>query len=148
MTRAKEQKQLALRKELEEDIAQERGQKLLQDAARPPRLPAPPRAQKTAVFLKRKSSKTVVTADAKKTRRDDTPRSPEVTIVPDAEQLISPMVSESTNIPSEVPPLQTDDQHDAESSQTQQRELPICFVILFISSLSSFDLLSYSIDMC
>ena len=90
----------------------------------------------------------VVTAYPKKIRRDETPRSPEVTIVPDAEQLISPMVGESTNIPSEVPPLQTDDQHDVESSQTQQRELSVCFVVLYISLLSSFDLLSYSIDLC
>ena len=48
-------------------------------------------------------------ADPKKTRRDDTPRSLEIIIVPDAELLISPMVSGSTNIPSEVPLLQTDD---------------------------------------
>ena len=53
--------------------------------------------------------------DLKKTRWGDTPRSPKITIVPDADQLISPMVGESTNIPSEAPPFQIEDQHDVES---------------------------------
>ena len=58
----------------------------------------------------------MVAVEPKKTKRDDTPRSPEITIVPDAEQFISHVVGESTNIPSEAPPIRIEEHHDAESS--------------------------------
>ena len=47
----------------------------------------------------------MVAAELKKIKRDNTLRSPKITIVLDADQLISPMVGESTNIPSEAPPM-------------------------------------------
>ena len=54
VSQAKQAEQARLRKEMEEEIAQERRPKLMQDAAKPPRLPAVTRAQsKAAGVLKR-----------------------------------------------------------------------------------------------
>ena len=80
---------------MEDDIAQERKQKLMQDASNPPRLPAPTRTQtKAAGVLKRPSTDQTTTTIKKKAWRDKAPRSPEVTIVAEAEHFVSPMMGE------------------------------------------------------
>ena len=108
-----------------------------------------PRTQtKAAGYLKQKSTNQGVAADRKKTSKDDPPVSLEITIVPNAEQLISPMVGEPTNIPSEVPPTHADEHQDAGSSETQQRKLSIfllfyLFCIIFFMRFGIIFLLTY-----
>ena len=89
---------------MEDEIARERRPKLMQDAAKPPKLPTPTRAQsKAASVLKRPSIDQTTTAATKKAWRDEPPRSPEVTIVAEAENFVSPMMGESTNVVYDAP---------------------------------------------
>ena len=63
----------------------------MQDASKSPRLPAPTRTQaKVAGVFKRPSTDQTTTTAKKKARGDETPRSPEVTIVAEAEHFVSP----------------------------------------------------------
>ena len=114
VSQAKQAEQAKLRKEMEEEIAQERRPKLMQDASKPPRLPAPTRAQsKAAGVLKRSGIEQTTTVAPKKARREEPPRSPEVTIVAEAENFVSPMMGESTNavydtsVAAEIPEVQS-----------------------------------------
>ena len=71
----------------------------MQDALRPPRLPAPPRAQTRATdVLKRTGAGQTTTVGRKKAWRDEAPKSPKVTIVAEAEHFVSPMMGGSTNV--------------------------------------------------
>ena len=137
ITQAKQAKQAKLRKEMEDDIAQERKQKLMHDASKPPRLPAPTRTQaKVAGVFKRPSTDQTTTVVKKKAWRDETPRSPEVTIVTEAEHFVSPMMGESTNVVYDAP-VTTKEAQEIQSSEVQQCKL-------FITALS-FELYVFSL---
>ena len=107
----------------------------MQDATKPPRLSTPTRAQsKAAGVLKRASTDQTTTAATKKARRDEPPRSPEVTIVAEAENFVSPMMGESTNVVYDTP-VAMEETPEVQSSEIQQCKL-------FITVLS-FDLYSF-----
>ena len=104
---------------MEEDIAQEKRSKLMQDASRPPRQPAATRTQtRAAGTLKRSSVEQTTTATPKKTRIEEPPKSPEVTIAVEAEQFVSPMVGESTNMVFDAPTAE--EIPEVQSSEIQQ----------------------------
>ena len=95
----------------------------MQDASKPPRLPAPTRAQsKAAGVLKRPGTEQTTTAATKKARRDEPPRSPEVTIVAEAENFVSPMMGESMNVVYDAPVAAAETQ-EVQSSEIQQCKL-------------------------
>ena len=127
---------------MEDYIAQERKQKLIQDASKPPRLPAPTRTlTKVAGVLKRPSTDQATTAAKKKTRRDETPRSPEVMIVAEVEHFVSPMMGKSTNVVYDAPAA-TKEAPEIQSSEVQLRKL-------FITTLSfELDVFSLSLSIC
>ena len=94
----------------------------MQDASKPPRLPAATRAQsKTAGVLKRPGIEHSITTASKKARREEPPRSPEVTIVAEAENFVSPMMGESTNVVDDIP--DTVEIPEVQSSDVQQCKL-------------------------
>lgn len=113
---------------MEEDIAQEKRSKLMQDASKPPRQPAATRTQtRAAGTLKRPSAEQTTTRTPKKTRREEPPTSPEVTIAVEAEQFVSPMVGESTNMVFDAPA--TEESPEVQSSEIQQCKF--CITVLF-----------------
>ena len=117
--------QVRLRKEMEEDIAQQKRHKLMQDATRLLRLPAPPRAQtRAAGVLKRTGADQTTMVGRKKARRDEAPKSPEVTIVAEAEHFVSPMMGESTNV-AEDALVAIEEAHEIQSSKVQQYKMLI-----------------------
>ena len=127
---AKQAEQTRLRKEMGEEIAQEKRLKLMQDASKPPRLPAPTRAQSKAVgVLKRPGIEQTTTIAPKKARREEPPRSPEVTIVAEAENFVSLMMGESTNVVYDTPVA-------AELPEIQSSEIQQCKLFITISSFS------------
>ena len=95
----------------------------MQDAAKPLRQPAPTRAQSKAVgVLKRPSTDQTTTAATKKAQRDEPPRSPEVTIVVEAEHFVSPMMGESTNVVHDTP-VAIEETPEVQSSEMLQCKL-------------------------
>ena len=111
----------------------------MQDASRPPRQPAVTRTQtRAAGILKRPSVEQTTTATPKKTRREDPPKSPEVTIAVEAEQFVSPMVGESTNMVFDAPAAE--EIPEVQSSEIQQCELCI--------TVSSFNLYAVFVTCC
>ena len=115
---------------MEDEIAQERRPKLMQDAAKPPKLPAPTRAQsKAAGVLKRPGTEQTTMAAPKKARREEPPRSPEVTIVAEAENFVSPMMGESTNVVHDTPVA-------AEIPEVQSSDIQQCKPFTTVSSFS------------
>ena len=96
----------------------------MQDASRPPRIPAPSRAQtRVTGLLKRIGTEQTAATGKKKARRDEVPKSPEITIVPEAKHFVSPMISEYTNIPVEDAPTGVEEPQDIQSSKIQQRRM-------------------------
>ena len=91
----------------------------MQDATKPPRLPAPPQAQtRAAGVLKRMGTDQTTTIVRKKARRDEAPKSPKVTITVEAEPFVSPMMDESTNVVY-VTPVAVEETHEIQSSEVQ-----------------------------
>ena len=102
----------------------------MQDATRPPRLPASPRVQaRAAGVLKRTGTEQTTTMGRKKARRDEAPKSPEVTIVAEAEQFVSPMMGKSTNVAIEDASVAMEEPQEIQSSEVQQRKSLIPFPI-------------------
>ena len=103
----------------------------MQDASKPPRLPAPTRAQsKAAGVLKRPGIEQTTTVAPKKTRREEPPRSPKVTIVAEAENFVSPMMGESTNVVHDTPVA-------AEIPEVQSSEIQQCKLVTAIKTVIS-----------
>ena len=95
----------------------------MQDATKPPRLPALPRAQSRAAgVLKRSGTDQTTTIVRKKAQRDEAPKSPEVTIVAEAEHFVSPMMGESTNVVDDTQAA-IEEPHEIQSSEVQQRKM-------------------------
>ena len=127
---------------MEDDIVQERRQKLMQDATKPPRLPASPWAQtRAAGVLKRMSTDQTTTIVRKKARRVEALKSPEVTIVAEAEHFVSPMMGKSTNVVDDTL-VAIEEPHKIQSSEVQQRKILITpsfyeLYVLFIAEIWS-----------
>ena len=91
----------------------------MQDATKPPKLPAPPRAQTIASgVLKRTGTNLTTTIVRKKAWRDKAPKSSKVTIVAEAEHFVSPMMGESTNVVDDIPAA-IEEPHEIQSSEVQ-----------------------------
>ena len=100
----------------------------MQDASRPPRLPAPPRVQTRAVsVLKKTGAEQIATMERKEAWRDEAPKSPEVTIVVEAEHFVSPMMGESTNVAIEDALVVVQEPQEIQSFEVQQRKILIPF---------------------
>ena len=70
-------------------------------------------------MLKRMGTDQTTTIVRKKARRDEVPKSPEVTIVAEAEHFVSSMMGESTNVVDDAP-VAIEGPHEIKSSEIQQ----------------------------